>query len=77
MNQENYGYGDQQYYRMSKRLRPLFKSLNPVVLNNKGMAVLEGDTNFYPVLRNDTDYLGGAPKYSFLYYEENDQLLKL
>ncbi|THD67902.1 DUF1835 domain-containing protein [Robertkochia marina] len=77
MNQENYGYGDQQYYRMSKRLRPLFKSLNPVLLNSKGMAVLEGDTNFYPVLRNDNDYLGGAPKYSFLYYEENDQLLKL
>lgn len=77
MQQENFGYGDLQYERMSKRLKPLFKSLNPVLLSSSGSAVLEGATNFYPVIRNDDDYLGGVPKYSYLYYDDSQQLLKL
>ena len=77
LDQENYGYGDLQYTRMTKRLRPLFKSFSPVALSAQGRKVLEGSTNFYPVLRNDSDYLGGAPKYSYLFYEEAGQLLKL
>ncbi|WP_224490442.1 DUF1835 domain-containing protein [Robertkochia flava] len=77
IDQENYGYGDLQYDRMAKRLRPLFKSMTPVKISAQGHLVLEGESNFYPILRNDSDYLGGAPKYSFLYYEEARQLLKL
>ena len=76
-DQENYGYGDLQYHRMSKRLRPLFRSFNPVELSRSGKAVLEAEENFYPAIRNDDDYLGGAPKYSFLFFEESGQLLKL
>lgn len=75
--QDNYGYGDLQYQRMAKRLSGLFASVQPVKLNNTGMDVLKTLTNFYPVLRNDEDYLGGAPKYSFLYFNETEQLLKL
>lgn len=76
-NQENYGFTDLQYENMSKRLRPLFKAITPIRLSKLGKAVLEGSTNYYPVLRNDEDYLGGASKYAYLFYDEEQQLLKL
>ncbi|MBL7473520.1 DUF1835 domain-containing protein [Robertkochia sediminum] len=76
-NQENYGFTELQYESMSKRLRPMFQAINPVRLSKLGKEVLAGTTNYYPVLRNDNDYLGGASKYAYLFYEEENQLLKL
>jgi len=76
-NQGYYGYGDLQFLKMIKRLKPLIKTFNPVILTKLGNAVLEKTENFYPMVRNDDSYLGGTPKYAFLYNEDNKKLLKL
>lgn len=76
-NQGFYGYSDLQFLRMLKRLRPLIKAFSPVTLTKMGNAVLEQKENFYPVIRDGQVYLGGAPKYAFLYNEDTNKLLKL
>lgn len=76
-NQGIYGFGDSQYFHMASRLKPLFRSFNPVKLTNLGKNVMNKVENSYPVLRNENEYLGGTPKYSFLFFEDNAQLLKL
>jgi len=72
-----YGYGDIQYYKMASKLRPLFRSFNPAKLTKTGAAVAEKLENYYPYIRNEKEYLGGTPKYSFLFVEDSSQLLKL
>ncbi|MFI2743219.1 DUF1835 domain-containing protein [Zhouia sp. PK063] len=76
-DQKNYGFGDLQFHKMITDLKPLFSSLNPVKLAEIGQSVLQKKQNVYPLFRNEDAYLGGAPKYAFLYHEGSDKLLKL
>ncbi len=72
-----YGFGDTQYLRILKNLRPLFHSFNPVRLNKKGKEILENKDNYYAALRDTGVYLGGALKYNYLYNTEAGRILKL
>jgi hypothetical protein len=72
-----YGFGDSQYERILKNLRPLFHSFNPVRLSKKGREILENQNNFYAEIRDNEAYLGGALKYSYLYNTEAGRILKL
>src|SRR5690606_40715660 len=73
----HYGYGDIQYYKIATKLRPLFRSFNPAKLTKTGIAVAEKLENYYPNIRNENEYLGGTPKYAYLFVEDSAQLLKL
>ncbi len=75
--QEVYGFGDIQYKNKIKELKNLFSSLNPVKLSEDGIQLLNNQINYYRELRSDFSYLGGAKKYSYLYMNANDKLLKL
>lgn len=75
--QDIYGFGDLQYAHKIKELKKLFSSFNPVKLNKDGIKVLNNQINYYRELRSDFSYLGGAKKYSYLYMNANDKLLKL
>ena len=77
LNQGWYGFGDSQYMRILKNLRPLFHSFNPVRLSRKGMEILENRDNYYAALRDTNAYLGGALKYNYLYNTEANRILKL
>jgi hypothetical protein len=72
-----YGFGDTQYDRILKNLRPLFHSFNPVRLSRKGKEILENKDNYYATLRDTEAYLGGALKYNYLYNTEAGRILKL
>ncbi|MGA9239515.1 DUF1835 domain-containing protein [Robiginitalea sp.] len=72
-----YGFGDTQYQRILKNLRPLFHSFNPVRLSKKGKEILENKDNYYATLRDTEAYLGGALKYNYLYNSEAGRILKL
>lgn len=76
-NQEIYGFGDVQYLNKIEGLKKLFSSFSPVQLSKEGMQVLENQLNYYREIRSDFSYLGGAKKYSYLYVNANDKLLKL
>ena len=76
-NQGWYGFGDTQYIRILKNLRPLFHSFNPVRLSQKGKEILQGEDNYYASLRDTDAYLGGALKYNYLYNTEANRILKL
>jgi hypothetical protein len=76
-NQGGYGFGDSQYERMLAGLKPLFQSFNPVRLSAKGIEILENKTSFYPFIRDNETYLGGALKYKFLYNTDTARILKL
>ena len=76
-NQGWYGFGDSQYERILKNIRPLFHSFNPVRLSNKGKEILKNQTNYCASVRNNEAYLGGALKYNFLYNTEAGRILKL
>ena len=72
-----YGFGDSQYDRILKNLRPLFHSFNPVRLSKKGREILENRDNFYAEIRDNEAYLGGALKYNYLFNTEAGRILKL
>ncbi len=72
-----YGFGDSQYDRILKNLRPLFHSFNPVKLSKKGREILENRDNFYAEIRDNEAYLGGALKYNYLFNTEAGRILKL
>lgn len=76
-NQGRYGFGDSQFQRMLQILKPLFKSYKPVRLNSKGQKILNFETSFYPELRDNETYLGGALKYNFLLNTNSGRILKL
>lgn len=76
-NQGVYGFGDSQYERMIRRLKPLYTSFNPVKLSRKGKEILDQKANFYSKLRDNEAYLGGALMYNYLYNTESDRILKL
>ncbi len=72
-----YGFGDIQYANKIKELKALFSSFNPVKLSETGNKVLHNQLNYYSAIRSDFSYLGGAKKYSYLYVNATDKLLKL
>ncbi len=76
-NQENYGFGDSQYFNKIDQLKKLFTSFNPIKLSKVGKQVLYHQTNYYGKIRSDFSYLGGAKKYSYLYVNATDKLLKI
>ena len=76
-NQGLLGFGDSQYERAISRLKPLFSSFNPVRLTKNGKDILDAQTNYYSSLQDNDVYLGGALKYSFLYNDNTDRILKL
>ncbi len=76
-SQEILGFGDSQYERALNRLKPLFKSFNPVKITEKGMDILRAKTNYYSRIQDNNVYLGGALKYNFLYNSDTNRILKL
>lgn len=76
-NQGFYGFGDLQYESKLVSLKDLFKSLNPIRLNDLGFDVYQKQQNYYPSIRNDETYLGGSLKYNYLYNEIDGKILKL
>lgn len=76
-DQANLGFGDVQYFQKIEELRSLFHTFNPVRLRKKASEVLENKLNYYAQMRSDFSYLGGARKYSYLYVNTNDKLLKI
>lgn len=76
-HQENYGFGDSQYYHQLENLKKLFTSFQPAKLSKIGKKVLENQTNYYAKIRSDFSYLGGAKKYSYLYVNSTNKLLKI
>ncbi len=72
-----YGFGDIQYINKLNELKKLFTSFSPVKLSRTGKQVLKKQLNYYRDIRSDFSYLGGAKKYSYLYVNANDKLLKL
>ncbi|MFT4831801.1 MAG: hypothetical protein ACI815_001451 [Psychroserpens sp.] len=76
-NQGIYGFGDTQYDRVIKKLKPLFSSFSPIELSTSGLGTYKGKTNYYSAIRENDEYLGGALKYSFLYNSSTDRILKL
>ncbi|MEQ3500128.1 MULTISPECIES: DUF1835 domain-containing protein [Tenacibaculum] len=76
-HQENYGFGDIQYVNKLESLKKLFTSFDPVKLSKTGKKVLQNQTNYYAKIRSDFSYLGGAKKYSYLYVNSTDKLLKI
>ena len=76
-NQGVYGFGDSQFERIIGSLKPLYTSFNPVRLSKKGKQILDKQTSYYSSIRDDEAYLGGALKYSYLYNNESDRILKL
>ena len=76
-DQDVYGFGDVQYYRKIEELQGLFKGSSPIELNDLGYDILQKKQNYYPTIKNDDSYLGGALKYDYLFNENNGKLLKL
>lgn len=77
INQETYGFGDSQYFRKIDQLKKLFTSFDPIKLSRVGKKVLDNQMNYYGQIRSDFSYLGGAKKYSYLYVNTTDKLLKI
>jgi len=76
-NQEFYGYNELQYTAKIDDLKKLFSSFSPVKLSRTGKKVLDNQLNYYRKIRNENAYLGGAKKYSFLYMNSTNKLLKI
>ena len=76
-NQNTLGFGDIQYLKKLEQLKTMFTSFHPVKLSRKGKMALENKLSFYRELRNEKTYLGGVRKYSFLYHNATDKLLKI
>lgn len=72
-----YGFGDTQYDRVITNLKPLFTSFNPVRLSKKGKEILDKETSYYSLIKDNEAYLGGALKYNYLYNTDSDRILKL
>ena len=77
INQENYGFSDLQYLNKINLFKKLFTSFSPVKLSRIGKQVLHQQTNYYGKIRSDFSYLGGAKKYSYLYVNTTNKLLKI
>ncbi len=76
-NNQILGFGDLQYQQKLEQMKGLFTSLHPVKLSRKGKKVLHDSLNFYREIRNEYSYLGGVKKYSYLYNNGTEKLLKI
>lgn len=76
-NQGSLGFGDLQYDRALKRLKPLFSNFNPVRLTKNGKEILDNQTSYYSCIQDNNVYLGGALKYNYLYNTNTERILKL
>ena len=76
-NQGVYGFSDTQYNARLTNLKKLFTSFDPVKISRIGKQVLENQANYYGKIRSELEYLGGAKKYSYLYMNTSDKLLKI
>lgn len=76
-NQRFYGFGDIQFEHKLNRLKGLFKSFTPTLLNDLGYDVQQKQQNYYHSIKSDQSYLGGTLKYKYLYNEIDGKLLKL
>lgn len=76
-NQQAYGFNDRQYAIKIDELKKLFRSFNPVKISKTGIQILENQINYYGKIRSDFSYLGGTKKYSYLYINDTDKLLKI
>ncbi|CAM1353329.1 MULTISPECIES: DUF1835 domain-containing protein [Tenacibaculum] len=76
-SQEVYGFGDTQYFNKLQQLKKLFTSFDPVKLSKMGKKVLNDQVNYYGQIRSDFSYLGGSKKYSYLYINNTNKLLKI
>lgn len=76
-NQRFYGFGDIQFEHKLNRLKRLFKSFSPTLLNDLGYDVQQKQQNYYHSIKSDQSYLGGTLKYNYLYNEIDGKLLKL
>ncbi|NQY05477.1 MAG: DUF1835 domain-containing protein [Flavobacteriaceae bacterium] len=76
-NPNYYGFGDIQYFKKLDDLKVLFKNFSPVYLTDLGLDIQEGAHNIYSQVKDPNVYLGGSLKYSFLYNDTNNKLLKL
>lgn len=76
-NQLTYGFGDLQYSGKIEELKKLFTSFEPLKINKIGKAILDNQLNYYGKIRSDLSYLGGTKKYSYLYINNTEKLLKI
>ena len=76
-NQGFYGFGDIQFEHKIERLKGLFKSFNPTLLNELGYDVQQKQQNYYHSIKNKHSFLGGSAKYDYLYNTIDGKLLKL
>ena len=76
-SENNYGFGDMQYFKKVNDLKHLFHSFTPVKLNEKGQKVQQQLLNVYANVRDDFSFLGGAKKYNFLYDNSTQKLLQI
>ncbi|WP_435263180.1 DUF1835 domain-containing protein [Tenacibaculum sp. nBUS_03] len=76
-SQEVYGFTDNQYFNKLQQLKKLFTSFDPVKLSKMGKKVLDDQVNYYGQIRSDFSYLGGSKKYSYLYINNTNKLLKI
>ena len=76
-NQQAYGFNGLQYATKIQELKKLFHSFNPVEISKTGKQILENQLNYYGKIRSDFSYLGGSKKYSYLYVNDTDKLLKI
>lgn len=77
IDENQFGFGDIQYFKKIEDLTSYFSSFNPVTLNKTGQKVQQQLLNAYANVRNDFSFLGGAKKYNFLYDNSTQKLLKI
>ena len=76
-NLESYGLQVHHYNYKIERLKILFKSFNPLIINSVGKNVLDNKQNVYKQLRCENAYLGGAKQYNYLYQNSSTKLIKI
>lgn len=76
-SQETLGFGDKQYFQKIEELRSLFQTFNPIKLRKLASEIISNEVNYYAQMRSEYAYLGGAKKYSYLYVDNKDKLLKI
>ena len=76
-NHESYGLQEHHFNYKIERLKILFKSFNPLVINSFGKKVLDNKQNVYKQLRCENAYLGGVKQYNYLFQNSSTKLLKI
>ncbi|MDT0554816.1 DUF1835 domain-containing protein [Patiriisocius hiemis] len=72
-NQDYYGFGDLQWERIIKKMKPFYTEVLHLELNKKGLQLLHSKFNAFSVLK-DTTQFGGILKYNYYYDSKLKQL---